>query len=102
MAAIGTSLTNPQLPKFNGKNYDYWVTTMKAVFSPQYIWELVEHGFQELADKVAYNALTQAQIYLLRELKKKDSKSLFYIFQVVHESIFPSIATTRNFKEAWN
>ena len=30
------------------------------MFSSQDIWELVEIGFQESADAVAYNALTQA------------------------------------------
>ena len=80
MAVAGTSLTNPQLPQFNGKNYDYWAITMKALFSSQDIWELVENGFQEPTDAAAYNALTQTKINLLRDNKKKDSKALFYIF----------------------
>ena len=59
MATSSTSLTNPQIPQFNGKNYDYWAITMKALFSSQDIWDLVENGFQELAYVAAYNALTQ-------------------------------------------
>lgn len=30
-----TSLTNPQIPQFNGKNYEYWSITMKALFCSQ-------------------------------------------------------------------
>lgn len=75
---------------------------MKALFSSQDIWELVENGFQEPADVAAYNALTQAERDLLRDNRKKDSKCLFYIFRAVHESIFPRIATTTKTKQAWN
>jgi len=75
---------------------------MKALFSLQDIWELLENGFQEPVDVATYNDLTQAQRDLLRENKKKDSKALFYIFQAVHESIFPRVATTTKFKDAWD
>ena len=56
---------------------------------------------QDPADVAAYNALTQAKRDFLRD-NKKESKALFYIFQVVHESIFPRIATTTKSKEAWD
>ena len=91
MAATGTSLENPQLPQFNEKNYDYWDITMRALFSSQDIWELVEQGFQEPADATVLGALTAAERDLLRD-NRKDSKALFYIFQEIHESIFPRFA----------
>ena len=94
MATSSTSLINLHIPQFNGKNYDYWVITMKAIFSSQDIWDLVENGFQEPADTAAYNALSQQEKDLLRENMKKDSKALFYIFQAVHESVFPMVAAT--------
>lgn len=53
METSSTRLTNPQLPQFNGKNYDYWAITMKAMFLSKGIWDLVENGFQEPADAVA-------------------------------------------------
>ena len=52
---------------------------MKALFSSQEIWELVENGLQEPADAATYNALTQEERYLLRDNEKEDSKALFYI-----------------------
>ena len=47
-------------------------------------------------------ALTQAEKDVLGDNKKKDSKTLFYIFQAVHESIFPRIATITKPKKAWD
>ena len=61
----------------------------------------MEHGFQEPTDVAAYNALKQAQRDLLRE-NNKDSETLFYIFQAVHESIFLRIAAAAKSKEAWD
>ena len=72
---------------------------MKALFYLQYIWELVENGFQEPIDAAALNALTQEERDLLR-YNKNDSKALFYIFQAVHESIFPIIAAATKSKLA--
>jgi len=46
------------------------------------------------------NALTQVENDFLRDNRKKDSKSLFYIFQVVHDNMFPRIAATTNSKQA--
>lgn len=91
MTTPSTSLTNPQIPQFNGKNYDYWAIIMKALFYAQYLWEFVENGYQEPVDTITYNALTQAEKDLLKENKEKDSKALFFIFQGVNERIFPRI-----------
>lgn len=102
MAAPSTSLTNPQIPEFNGKNYDYWAITMKALFCAQDLWEFVENGYQEPVDATTYNALTQAEKDLLKENKKKDSKALFLIFQGVNESIFPRIQAATKSKQAWD
>ena len=64
MAGSGTSTSmaifNTQLPRFNGKKYDYWAITMRVVFASQDLWELVEDGFEEPADEEEFNNLTQA------------------------------------------
>ena len=60
MAGPSTSMSigNTQLPQFNGKNYDYWAITMRALFSSQDLWEFVKYGFDEPIDEQAFNALT--------------------------------------------
>ena len=75
---------------------------MKALFSSQDIWDLLENGFQEPANAAAYNALSQQERDFLRDNKKKDSKPLFYIFKAVHESIFPRVVAATKSKQAWD
>ena len=90
MAGVSSSnLTQPQIPQFNGKNYEYWSIKMKTLFCSQELWDLVENGFVEPLDQAAYNFLSQAQKDLLKENKKKDAKALFLIQQAMEESIFP-------------
>eukprot|EP00253_Pinus_taeda_P009481 PITA_09481 len=105
MAGSNTStimgIFDTQLPLFNGKNYDYWAITMRALFASQDLWEFVEDGFEEPTDENEFNNLTQAQKDLLKSNKKKDSKALFFLYQAVHESVFPRIAVAKTSKEAW-
>ena len=72
MDSTGTSMGmfNTQLPQLNGKNYDYWAITMRALFSSQDLWELVEEGFEEPADENVFTRLTQAEKDLLKSNRK--------------------------------
>jgi len=92
---------NTQFPLFNGKNYHYWEITMRALFSSQDLWELVEFGFEEPANEDEFNGLTQAEKELLKRNRKKDSKSLVFLYQAVDQSVFPRIAVAKTSKEAW-
>ena len=53
---------------------------MRALFSSQDLWELVEDGFEEPVNENAFNALKEAEKDLLKRDRKKDSKSLFYLY----------------------
>ena len=103
MASTSTSIGifNPQLSWFNGKNYDYWAITMRALLASQDLWELVECGFEEPADENEFNRLTQAEKDLLKSNRKKDSKALVFLYQSVHESVFLRISAAKTSKEAW-
>lgn len=48
-----------------------------------------------------FNNLTKAEKDLLKRYKKKDSKALVFLYQVLHESVFPRITTAKTSKEAW-
>ena len=69
-ANTSTSMGNNQLSQFNGKNYEYWAIKMRAMFSSQDLWELVEDGLEKPADEQAFNALTQAEKDLLKSNRK--------------------------------
>ena len=60
---------------------------MKDLFRGQDVWEIVQHGYAEPADQVAYNNLSQAKKYILREQRKKDGKAQFYIHQDVWDIV---------------
>eukprot|EP00253_Pinus_taeda_P033019 PITA_33019 len=103
IASTSTSmgLFNPQFPQFNGKSYDYWEITMKAMFACQDIWEIVQYGFEEPTDENEFNRLTEAEKDLLKSNRKKDSKALVFLYQAMAKSVFPRIAAAKTSKEAW-
>ena len=100
-ASTSMGMRNIHLPQFNGKNYDYWSITMRALFTSQELWEFVEDGFEELADEEEFDDLTQVEKKLLKSNRKKDYKALFLLYQAVHESVFPRITAVNRSKEAW-
>ena len=74
---------------------------MRALFTSQDLWEIVEDGFEEPVDENAFNDLAQAEKDFLKRNRKNDSKALFYLYQAVHESVFPRIAVAKRSKDAW-
>jgi hypothetical protein len=60
----------------------------------------VENGYVEPTDQETYNALTQAENDALKDQRKNDRKTMFYIHQAMHESILPRFASTKKAKEA--
>eukprot|EP00253_Pinus_taeda_P029728 PITA_29728 len=74
---------------------------MKTLFASQDLWECVEDVFEEPADENEFNNLTQAEKERLKSYKKKESRALLFLYQVVHESVFPRITATKTSKEAW-
>eukprot|EP00253_Pinus_taeda_P029927 PITA_29927 len=99
--STGMGMFNTQLPQFNGKNYDYWAITMRALFASQDLWEIVEDGFDEPADETEFNRLTQGEKDLLKSNRKKDSKARVFLYQAVDQSMFPRIAGAKTSKEGW-
>ena len=75
---------------------------MKPLFIGQYVLEMLQYGYAELAYQTTFNNLTQAKKDVLREYRKKDGKAMFYIHQAMHESILPRVVATINTKKAWD
>ena len=98
----GSHMSSFQTPIFTRKNYEYWSLTMKDLFRRQDVWEIVQNGYAELADLTTYNNLTQTKKYDLREQRKKDGKTMFYIHQAMHESILPRVEATNTAKKPWH
>ncbi|GKV51061.1 hypothetical protein SLEP1_g57737 [Rubroshorea leprosula] len=94
MASNSNSLNLSQslVPIFNGENNVFWSIKMKTFFVSQDLWDLVENGFVETEKSPAAK---------VKDLRKKDAKSLLILQQAVTDSIFPRIANATKSKEAW-
>ena len=76
--ALGSSIAQPQIPIFSGKNYESWAIKMKTLFFSQGIWDLIEKGFNEPQDEFA---LSQVEKDKLQDNRKNGAKVLFLIQQ---------------------
>ena len=65
---------------------------MKELFQCRNVWYIVKNGYVEPKDHLTYNALTQAVNDALKDRRKKDGNTMFYIHQSMHESILPRVA----------
>ncbi|XP_019432432.1 PREDICTED: uncharacterized protein LOC109339448 [Lupinus angustifolius] len=90
----GFSLT---LPILDGKNYDRWRNQMKAIFGFQEVFEVVQHGYQELGE-----GATEAQRTIYKEAKKRDCKALFLLHQCVDGANYEKINGAETAKQAWD
>nr|XP_029118029.1 uncharacterized protein LOC114913563 [Elaeis guineensis] len=86
------------IPRFTTTNYENWSIQMKALLGSQDIWEVVEKGYEEPQDDRAQMA---AQRTALVDQRKKDKKTLYFIYQGLDEAGFEKVACATNSKQAW-
>ncbi|XP_020270923.1 uncharacterized protein LOC109846108 [Asparagus officinalis] len=95
------NMIQPQILKLMKTNYDNWSIQMKVLLGSQDLWELVENGYTEPESLAVEETLTATQKSELNEVRKRDKKALFLIFQGVDESTFEKISNALSSKEAW-
>ncbi|XP_058181305.1 uncharacterized protein LOC131299741 [Rhododendron vialii] len=101
MAAMNNFL-QPQIPRLGKDNYENWSIQMKVLLGYQDLWDLVENGFEQPALKEDEERLTEGQKVLLKQMRNKDKKALFQIYQAIDESSFEKISSATTSKEAWD
>ena len=72
---------------------------MKALLAAHDIWDIVEKDFIVLENEAT---LTVAQKEILKDLKKKENKTKYLIFQSLDEDVFEKIAGATSSKKACN
>jgi len=97
MAKIVNGMTVPQLTKKT--NYDNWCLQIKTLLGSQDIWDIVESGYEELAEDANQ---TVAQITALKKTRVKDKSALYFLYNAVDELGFKKIANVASSKEAWD
>lgn len=80
--ASNNGVFQASLPKFTGKNYHHWGIQMRVFFGSQYLWNIIENGFDESEQT---DDTTLQQIREIKENKRKDRKALFTIYEAVDE-----------------
>ena len=71
---------------------------MKTLLGSQDAWDVIENSYTE---PEGTDGLTNAQKDALKNLRKKDKKALFFIYQGVDEAAFEKTANAITFKQAW-
>ncbi|XP_024993929.1 uncharacterized protein LOC112527480 [Cynara cardunculus var. scolymus] len=99
MASTSSNIIHHPLPKLNGKNYHHWSIQMRVLSESQDSWDIINQGIDDL---IEINNFTEEQEGEIRELKKKDKKALYVIYQAVDEAVFERISTSETSKEAWD
>ncbi|GKC82250.1 retrovirus-related pol polyprotein from transposon TNT 1-94 [Tanacetum coccineum] len=66
---------------------------MSTLFKSQELWELVKNGFPDPKPAEPDQAL--------QDNRKKDAKALFFIQSALDDNIFPRIASSSTFNQAW-
>lgn len=93
----GNSNLSTKLPVFNGKKWNRWMIQMRVLFGAQDVLDLINKGYIHIAlPENATNMHKNAQ----RDLRKKDQKVLFYIYQCVDVNVFEKIADSTMAKVA--
>ncbi|XP_020573760.1 uncharacterized protein LOC110020111 [Phalaenopsis equestris] len=87
-----------QVPMLKESIYDNWSIKMKALLGAHDVWEVVEKGYDEPSDE---SALSTTQKDNLRDLRKRDKKALFLIYQALDEDGFEKISSATSAKLAW-
>ena len=87
-----------QVPQLKGSKFDNWSIKMKALLGAHDVWDVVEKGFIVPENEAT---LTAAHKENLKDLKKKENKAKYLIFQSLDEDAFEKIAGTTSSKEAW-
>ena len=71
---------------------------MKALLGAHDMWDVVEKDFIVSENEAT---LTTAQKENLKDLKKKENKAKYLIFQSLYEDTFEKIVDATSSKEAW-
>jgi hypothetical protein len=100
--ATNSNLAQPQILVLNERNYDSRFIIMRKILRSQDIWEFVTIGYREPVDEVVEMALTNVELFLLKEKRNKDNKAPSLIQQGLTKTIFPKVSSAVSSKKSWD
>ncbi|CAM8947363.1 unnamed protein product [Rhodiola kirilowii] len=81
----------------NNINYTNWSIKMKALLGSQDVWNVIENGYDE---PTSGETLITEQKMALKDLRKRDKKALYLIYQALDDDSFKKVSTANSSKEA--
>ena len=91
---MATSNFQPQIPSFNGKDYDMWAIKMETMLKAHDVWDHVKYGFAEPQDEAEERALSDTKREQWKKDKQKNAQALLLIQQGVDRAVFQKIMIT--------
>ena len=98
---MASNLVQLQVPTLKKENYERWCIQFKALFGSQELWEVVSSGYVvPTAEQEA--VYTADQRNTLKDLRKKDQKALYLLYQGLEDSTFEKVAEATTSKQVWD
>ncbi|CAN6727697.1 unnamed protein product [Malus baccata var. baccata] len=95
---MASNLVQLQVPTLKKENYERWCIQFKALFGSQELCEIVSSGYVvPTAEQEA--AYTAEQRNTLKDLRKKDQKALYLLYQGLEDSMFEKVAEATTSKQ---
>ncbi|XP_068651551.1 uncharacterized protein [Aristolochia californica] len=95
---MANSVKSFQVPILKNNIYDNWSIKMKTFLGVHDVWDIVENGFSEPEKE---DVLTQEQKISLKDLRKRDKKTFYLIYQALDDDGFEKISSATSAREAW-
>ncbi|CAN6690018.1 unnamed protein product [Malus baccata var. baccata] len=98
---MASNLVQLQVPTLKKENYERWCIQFKALFGSQELWEVVSNGYvvPTTEQEATYTA---NQRNTLKDLRKKDKKALYLLYQGLEDSTFEKVAEATTSKQVWD
>ncbi|KAM1168019.1 hypothetical protein ACFX19_030509 [Malus domestica] len=98
---MASNLVQLQVPTLKKENYERWCIQFKALFGSQDLWEVVSNGYDEPTTEQEADYTTN-QRNTLKDLRKKDKKALYLLYQGLEDSTFENIVEATTSKKVWD
>ncbi|KAI3453468.1 hypothetical protein Pfo_010131 [Paulownia fortunei] len=86
-----------KVPQLKGYYFDNWSVKMKALLGAHNVWKVMEKGYDEPKDE---SILSATQNDSLKDIRKRDKKALFPIYQALDDDGFEKISSATSAKKA--
>ncbi|XP_050113855.1 uncharacterized protein LOC126592151 [Malus sylvestris] len=98
---MASNLVQLQVPTLKKEHFERLCIQFKALFGSQELWEVVSIKYVEpIAEQEATYTVDQKNT--LKDLRKKDKKTLYLLYQGLEDSTFKKVTEATTSKQVWD